>query len=149
MPGVDPHEAAAVIAGELPELPHLVELPARGPGADMVGRAVALLVDLHADVQPSGWRLVDRPGIDERRARRFLDLTGIGIEELRGRAGEPALLAALVGFLEAHVDDLAPRRRQVLADVVGLDRQLAVAEAIGVKPEALVEARRELERETE
>jgi hypothetical protein len=38
----------------------------------MVGRAAALLVDLHVDVQPSGWRLVDRPGTDERRARTFL-----------------------------------------------------------------------------
>lgn len=72
MPGVDPREAAAVVAGELPDLVHLVELPARGPGADMVGRAVALLVDLHADVQPSGWRLVDRPGTDERRAQSYL-----------------------------------------------------------------------------
>jgi hypothetical protein len=72
MPGTDPREAAAVVAGELPDLPHLPELPARGPGADMVGRAAALLVDLHVDVQPSGWRLVDRPGVDERRARAHL-----------------------------------------------------------------------------
>jgi hypothetical protein len=72
MPGTDPHEAAAVVAGELPDLPHLAELPARGPGADMVGRAAGLLVDLHVDVQPSGWRLVDRPGLDERRARSYL-----------------------------------------------------------------------------
>ena len=72
MPGTDPREAAAVVAGELADLPHLAELPARGPGADMVGRAASLLVDLHVDVQPSGWRLVDRPGMDERRARAFL-----------------------------------------------------------------------------
>lgn len=72
MPGTDPRAAAAVVAGELADLPHLPELPARGPGADMVGRAAALLVDLHADVQPSGWRLVDRAGGDERRARSFL-----------------------------------------------------------------------------
>lgn len=72
MPGEDPHESAAVVAGELPDLPHLVELPGRGPGGDMVGRAAALLVDLHTDVQPSGWRLVDRPGTDERRARSYL-----------------------------------------------------------------------------
>jgi hypothetical protein len=65
---------------------------------------------------------------DERRALRFLDLTGIGTDELRARAGEPALLAALIRFLEAHEPDL-----------------LAVAEAMGVKPEALVAARRELE----
>ena len=72
MPHTDPRAAAAVVAGELPDLPHLPELPGRGPGADMVGRAAALLVDLHVDVQPSGWRLVDRPGRDERRATAYL-----------------------------------------------------------------------------
>jgi hypothetical protein len=65
---------------------------------------------------------------DERRAKRFLDLTGIGTDELRARAADPALLAATIRFLEAHEPDL-----------------LDVAEAIGVKPEALVAARRELE----
>ena len=79
MPGTDPRESAAVVAGELPALVHLVELPARGPGAGMVGRAAALLVGLHADVQPSGWRLVDRAGADERRARSFL---GQDLDEL-------------------------------------------------------------------
>jgi hypothetical protein len=67
---------------------------------------------------------------DERRARRFLDLTGIGTDELRARAAEPALLAALLRFLEAHEPDL-----------------LTVAEALEMKPEALVAARRELEEE--
>ncbi len=46
MPGTDPDEATAVVLGELPDLPHLPELPARGPGADLVGRTAALLVDL-------------------------------------------------------------------------------------------------------
>jgi hypothetical protein len=65
---------------------------------------------------------------DERRARRFLDLTGIGTDELRDRLGEPALLAALLAFLEAHEPDL-----------------LSVSEQVGVKPGALVAARHELE----
>ena len=65
---------------------------------------------------------------DERRALRFLDLTGIGTEELRRRASEPRLLSALIGFLEAHEPDL-----------------LSVSEQIGVKTEALVAARRALE----
>ena len=65
---------------------------------------------------------------DERRALRFLDLTGIGTEELRQKASEPRLLSALIGFLEAHEPDL-----------------LSVSEQIGVKPEALVAARRALE----
>jgi hypothetical protein len=66
---------------------------------------------------------------DSRRAQRLLDLTGIGTDELRARAAEPALLAAVLRFLEAHEPDL-----------------IAVAEAIGVEPALLVQARRELER---
>lgn len=65
---------------------------------------------------------------DERRARRFLDLSGIDTEELRLRAAEPAVLAAVLRFLEAHEPDL-----------------IDVAGAIGVKPEELVAAREELE----
>jgi Protein of unknown function (DUF3572) len=65
---------------------------------------------------------------DARRAQRFIDLTGIGTDELRARAGEPPLLAALIRFLEAHEPDL-----------------LAVAEEVGVAPTLLVEARRQLE----
>ena len=65
---------------------------------------------------------------DERRAQRFLDVSGIGTDELRRRAGEPALLAGLLAFLEAHEPDL-----------------LSVAEQIGVAPEQLVQAREALE----
>jgi hypothetical protein len=65
---------------------------------------------------------------DERRARRFLDLTGIGTDDLKRKASDPALLAALLRFLEAYEPDL-----------------VGVAEALGVPPAALVEARRQLE----
>ena len=66
---------------------------------------------------------------DERRAHRLLDLTGLDAAELRARAGEPSMLAATIAFLENHEPDL-----------------LAVSDAIGVKPAALVAARAELER---
>lgn len=72
LPGVSADEAARTVAGELPELPHLAELPARGVGADMIGRTVGLLVDVYAEVVPSGWRVTRRPGRDTRRARDFL-----------------------------------------------------------------------------
>ena len=65
---------------------------------------------------------------DERRAQRYLDLSGIDTDELRRRASEPVLLAALIRFLEAHEPDL-----------------IDVAEALGVSPQDLVDARRELE----
>jgi hypothetical protein len=66
---------------------------------------------------------------DERRAQRFLELTGLNADELRSRVGERGLLAATLAFLEAHEPDL-----------------VAVAQAIGIKPETLVAARAELER---
>lgn len=65
---------------------------------------------------------------DERRARRFLDLTGIETDELRARASDPSLLVALIAFLEAHEPDLR-----------------SVCEEIGVKADALVAARQEIE----
>jgi len=67
---------------------------------------------------------------DERRAERFLALTGIGTDELRRRASEPVLLAALISFLEAHEPDL-----------------LSVSEKIGVRADELVAARRQIESE--
>ncbi len=70
-PGTDVAEALRVVAGELPDLPHLPELPDRGAGAELVGRAAARLVDLPVDLQPSGWRLVDHPGRDQARAAAF------------------------------------------------------------------------------
>ncbi|WP_280235504.1 methionine synthase [Nocardia cyriacigeorgica] len=67
-PGTDAREAAAIAVGELPGLAHLVELPARGVGADTIGRASALLIDLRFDTTPRGYRLADRPGGVSRRA---------------------------------------------------------------------------------
>ena len=65
---------------------------------------------------------------DERRAARFLDLTGLSPDGIRARLGDRRLLAACLAFLEAHEPDL-----------------VAVAEAVGAKPEALAAARAELE----
>ena len=45
-PGTSPRHAAEVIDGELHQLPYLPELPARGVGADMIGRTGALLIDV-------------------------------------------------------------------------------------------------------
>ena len=67
---------------------------------------------------------------DERRARRFLDLTGLDAAELRERAmaGDRSLLTATIAFLENHEPDL-----------------IAVADAIGSSPAELVAARGVLE----
>lgn len=69
------------------------------------------------------WILSD-PG----RAARLLDLTGLDPATLRARAGEPALLAAAIGFLESYEPDL-----------------IACADALDLSPAVLVDARRQLE----
>jgi Cobalamin-independent synthase, Catalytic domain len=71
-PGENHAEAIKVVFGELPALPYLPELPARGVGADMIGRTASLLLELPVEVQPSGWRFADRPGRDFKRARDHL-----------------------------------------------------------------------------
>lgn len=87
LPGSDPAEAAKLVVGELPLLPHLPELPARGPGASMIGRAAALLVDLPAEVVPTGWRLATHPGRDLRRAR---DLLAWDLDAIEAAAADHA-----------------------------------------------------------
>ncbi|MBB3606272.1 methionine synthase II (cobalamin-independent) [Mycolicibacterium sp. BK556] len=88
-PGSVPREAAEIVVGELHRLPHLVELPARGVGADMIGRAGALLVDIAIDTVPRGYRITARPGAVTRRAKSLLDEDIDAIEEAWERAGGP------------------------------------------------------------
>jgi hypothetical protein len=73
LPGVDVAEAQRIVLGELPALPHLPELPARGPGADLLGRGAGLLVELPVELYAARWRVAARPGRDLRRARDLLD----------------------------------------------------------------------------
>lgn len=58
------------------------------------------------------------------RAMRLLSVTGLDPADLRARAGDRTVLAAVIGFLEAHEPDL-----------------IACARDLGVKPEALVQMR--------
>ena len=61
---------------------------------------------------------------DEARASRLLSLTSLSVDDLRHRAAEPEVLVAVLRFLEDHEPDL-----------------LAVADALGMKPQELVAAR--------
>jgi methionine synthase II (cobalamin-independent) len=100
LPGTDSHEWSLTIAGELPDLPHVPELPARGPGADLIGRTMALLAevapDMAVETTPVGWRFSDAPGRVMARARSWLSEDLDGIEQaLAGRRGP--LKAQLAG----------------------------------------------------
>ncbi|WP_460599186.1 uroporphyrinogen decarboxylase/cobalamine-independent methonine synthase family protein [Flexivirga lutea] len=74
LPGNDVEGAARAVR-ELYDgdgIPYVVELPGRGPGADLIGRTAAQLIGLAIDLQPAGWRLTDGAGRDASRARAFL-----------------------------------------------------------------------------
>lgn len=122
LPGTDIREALREVRDTFtePDLPYLPELPGRGPGADLVGRTASLLVDLAVDLQPAGWRFVDRPGRD---ASRTASLWREDLDELAeafdGYAGDlkvqvcgPWTMAATVELTRgerALVDDGATR----------------------------------------
>ena len=86
-PGSTPREAAEIVVGELHRLPHLVELPDRGVGADLIGRAGALLVDIAIDTVTRGYRIAARPGAVMRRARSLLEEDVDALEEAWEKAG--------------------------------------------------------------
>jgi hypothetical protein len=131
LPGTDPVEAAGLVFGELPDLPHLAELPARGAGADMVGRTAALLVDLPAEIVPSGWRLTARPGRDLRRAADYLawDLDAL---ETRASGYEGPLKVQLAGPWTLAAALELPSGHTVLSDR-GATRDLAESLAEGLR----------------
>lgn len=118
MPGRDPVEAATVIVGELPDLPHLPELPARGLGADIIGRTAALLVDLPVEVVPSGYRTASRPGHEYRTAvdliRRDIDALEEAVERSGVTPKAVKVQAAGPWTLTAGVE--LPRGHRVLTD---------------------------------
>ena len=87
-PGTTARQAAEVIVGELAAaLAHIVELPARGVGADMLGRAGALLIDVAIDTVPRGYRVAARPGAVTRRAASLLNEDMDALEEAWETAG--------------------------------------------------------------
>ncbi|MEZ5656516.1 MAG: DUF3572 domain-containing protein [Sphingobium sp.] len=82
------------------------------PIADRIGNGD----DAHiVALQVLGWILTD-----DRRAHRFLALTGLDAERLRASANDPAVLSASIDFLKTHEPDL-----------------LACSDALGISPETL------------
>ncbi|MFD4397979.1 methionine synthase [Kitasatospora sp. NPDC058478] len=105
LPGTDAREAARTSTGALEQLPFLPELPARGPGADMIGRGAGLLVELFAQTEPSGWRFADRPGRDTRRAHSWLGEDLDALEEFtQGYQGALKLQAVGPWTLAASIE---------------------------------------------
>lgn len=144
MPGTsddDFAEATRLVLGELPDLPHVPELPGRGVGAQMTGRGLAVVAGLAADLQPAGWRLTDASGADHRRARSLLAQDLDTVEELaQDYVGAFKTQVAGPWTLAATVEK--PRGDKVLSDH-GARRELAQALAEGIG-EHLADLRRRL-----
>jgi Protein of unknown function (DUF3572) len=64
---------------------------------------------------------------DDSRAGRLLALTGLEPDGIRARIGDPAMLGAVLAFLESHEPDL-----------------IACAAALGVSPQRLIAAQERL-----
>lgn len=145
-PGTSARAAAEVVVGELASaLAHIVELPARGVGADMIGRSGALLIDVAIDTVPRGYRIAARPGAVTRRAASLLDEDIDALEEawekagLRGgehvvkvQAPGPITLAAELELTNGH---------RAITDLGAL-RDIAASLAEGVAAHRAVVARR-------
>ncbi|MFB6673481.1 methionine synthase [Streptomyces sp. NPDC056390] len=131
MPGGDAREAAKTVTGSVEEFPYLAELPARGPGADMIGRTTGLLVELYARVEPSGWRLGDRPGRDTRRARSWMGEDLDALEEFTQGYEGPLKVQAVGPWTLAAALEL--RNGEVALSDEGACRDLAGSLAEGLR----------------
>ncbi len=130
LPGTDAAEAVAIVFGELPALPHLPELPDRGPGAELIGRGAALLTDLPVEIVATGWRLSAHPGRDVRRARDLLERDLDALEQrAEGYTGPLKLQAAGPWTLAAGLE--LPRGHRVVSDH-GATRDLVASLADGL-----------------
>ena len=137
MPGDDTaafDRAVRMVLDEVPDFAYLPEVPGRGVHATMTGRALAVVADLGADVQPAGWRLTGdsrASGADHRRARSLLaqDLDTLE-EQAQGYEGRLKVQVTGPWTLAATVE--RPRGDRVLADR-GARRELAQALAEGLR----------------
>lgn len=135
LPGTSAKEAVAIIAGELDEFVHVPELPARGPGSDMIGRTAGVLVTVSGefalDTVPTGWRVIDSPGATMRRARSWLNEDLDELEDrLQGYTGR--LKTQLVGPV-TYVSMVEGRNGERLIADTGACREVSQALAVAAR----------------
>ncbi|MGI3784197.1 MAG: hypothetical protein ACRYG2_25845, partial [Janthinobacterium lividum] len=136
-PGTDMSDAVKIAFAECPELPYLPELPARGPGSQLVGRGAALMSGLAVDLQPAGWRLADAPNREARQARALFRQDLDDLEEVAQGYGGP-LKVSVAGPWTLAAALERPRGDRVVADH-GARRDVvqSLTDGIGVLVEEL------------
>lgn len=131
LPGTDALGAAAAVMDTFPDLPYLPELPARGVGADAVGRSAGMLVDLPVELAAGRWQVAARPGIDLGTARAVLgdDLDALAV----AAHGYTGLLKVSVLGPVSLAAALDRSRGEVAVSDPGLRHDLAASLADGVR----------------
>lgn len=140
LPGTDYQLWTARLAAELnpPHPAPLVELPARGHHATALGRGVAQLTELYAELTSYGWRLVQRPGADDHRATRLLAADVDTLADVHGEraesSGEPPgpLRVEVLGPISLAAQLHLPSGEKALIDH-GARRDLADSLADGLR----------------
>jgi hypothetical protein len=138
LPGVHARESASIVAGELDGFIHQVELPMRGPGADLIGRTVGQIVkvtgEFPLETTPDGWRVTSGANSLMRRAQSWwsedADAMEFTTQEYRGdikiQVCGPWTLAAQIEMINGE---------RMIRDS-GASRE--IAEALAVTVAALV-----------
>ena len=140
LPGDDIVEATKFVLGELVDLPHLPELPARGAGADMIGRGAGFLTELPVELYAGTWRVAAHPGLDLRRTRDLLERDlDVLTEATIGYTGPLKVQAAGPWTLAASLD--LPIGGRLLHDH-GAVRDLVASLAEGLRAHVAEVARR-------
>ena len=143
MPGTDYAESLRLVLGEVGDFAYVPELPARGVHAGMIGRTLAVLAGLDADLQPDGWRIGVGEGADLRRARSLLAQDLDVAEELAG-THEGQLKLQVTGPLTLAATVERPRGDKMLADH-GARREIAESLAEGLRTH-IADARRRFDK---
>ena len=120
-----------------PHLSALPELTARGHHASLLGRSVAQLSELYAELTSYGWRLVQRPGADHLRASTLLGTDVDTLADVRGErqndndAAPSPLALNILGPLSLAARLHLPTGEKVLIDH-GARRDLTDSLAAGL-----------------
>lgn len=140
MPGTDLRRSVQLLEAELGpgDFSALPELPQRGHHGTLLGRSVAQLAELYAELTSYGWRLVQRPGADHLRATTRLSADVDTLADVRGERQETSnaepgpLRVEILGPVSLAARLHLPQGEKILIDH-GARRDLAASLAAGLQ----------------